>query len=50
MLPLVLNVWSTAEGCEAAGEVATAADYYEQAQRVFDELRLPSNLSLYPRQ
>jgi hypothetical protein len=36
--------------CEAAGEVASAADYSEQAQHIFGELRLPSNPSLYPRQ
>jgi hypothetical protein len=29
------------KACEAAGEVATAADYSEQAQHIFDELRLP---------
>jgi hypothetical protein len=39
-----------AKACEAAGEVATAADYSEQAQHIFDELRLSSNPSLYPRQ
>jgi len=39
-----------AKACEAAGEVASAADYSEQAQHIFDELRLPSNPSLYPRQ
>ena len=32
-----------AKACEAAGEVASAADYSEQAQHIFDELRLPSN-------
>ena len=32
-----------AKACEAAREVATAAEHSEQAQRIFDELRLPSN-------
>ena len=39
-----------AKACEAAGKVAATADYSEQAQDIFDELRLPSNPSLYPRQ
>jgi hypothetical protein len=34
-----------AKAWEAAGEVATAADYSEQAQHTFDELRQPSNPS-----
>jgi len=38
------------QACEAAGEVATAADYSEQAQHIFDELKLPSNPPLYPHQ
>ena len=38
------------KACEAAGEVAAATDYREQAQHIFDEQRLPSNPSLYPHQ
>ena len=51
MRPLMAQCLAAiAKVCEAAGEVATAADYNEQAQRVFDELKLPPNPSLYPRQ
>jgi class 3 adenylate cyclase/tetratricopeptide (TPR) repeat protein len=39
-----------AKACEVAGDVANATNYSEQAQHVFDELGLPSNPSLYPRQ
>jgi hypothetical protein len=47
----LVNVWpASPKACEAAGEVAAAADYSEQAQHIFDELSLPSNPSLYPRQ
>jgi hypothetical protein len=51
MRPLIYQIQAgNAKACEAAGEVSTPADKNEQAQHIFDELRLPSNPSLYPRQ
>jgi hypothetical protein len=51
MRPLICQcLTGISKACEAAGELATAADYGEQAQRIFDELRLPSNPSMHPRQ
>ena len=42
MRPLICSMSGRhRQGCEAAGEVATAADYNEQAQHVLDELELP---------
>jgi len=38
-----------AEAWQLESDVATAADYRAQAQRIFDELGLPSNPSSYPR-
>jgi hypothetical protein len=32
-----------AQACKAAGDVAAAADYDNQARRIFDELGLPLN-------
>jgi hypothetical protein len=37
----LLNVWLASQRpARQRGEVATAADYNEQAQRIFDELKL----------
>ena len=44
MRPLIAQCLAgMARACEGAGDIVAAADYDDQARRIFDELELPSD-------